>query len=287
MSGDGKTFIPIGKLPDTPFAGTKEQHWVACDDAGAYRRRGGDPRWGEEDIVYRFNDQGYRAPSLSDVPPNALRVLSIGCSNTFGVGLPEEAIFHNRVTQWLGSHLTCPIVNWNLGLPGASNEYILRMLLLAEPLLAPDLVLINFTLASRRDYFTVDGRWMPYRPQQEEPEDLVLRECFRHFLELSSTPDDMVNLFRCYKSAAAVLRSSCWLYSFCLKADLELIEPHLDHARCAGYLEHWPKIIDLARDHAHVGPKTHQLLADSYVQKLERLGYPALLSQRLAERRLR
>ena len=56
------------------------------------------------------------------------------------------------------------VVNWNLGSGGASNDFITRLLFLAYPILKPDLVIINFTEPSRREYITNTGECVKYVP---------------------------------------------------------------------------------------------------------------------------
>ena len=94
---DARRYIPFGNLPRGPFSGTQSLQWCATDSLDNFKKRGPLATYSEKDFSYHFNTHGYRAPDFS--PCHGLRMLSIGCSNVFGVGLPSEAIFHEVLVQ--------------------------------------------------------------------------------------------------------------------------------------------------------------------------------------------
>ena len=49
---------------------------------------------------------------------------------------------------------------------GSSNDYITRTLFLAIPFLNPDLVLVNFTNLSRREYVSVENKFFYFFPER-------------------------------------------------------------------------------------------------------------------------
>jgi hypothetical protein len=249
--------LPAGELPRTGNPEARVDHWYGQDNAENYRRRGGHPLYGETDITYSYNRRGYRSPEFEDAA--AVRMVSVGCSWVFGVGLPAPVLFHERFADRLRTELGTSVINWNLGVPGASNDAIVRLLHLAVAALRPDVVLILFTYLGRREYVTAHDRHVAYTPAWTAP-DPVAQEVGAHFAALASKNDDRLNLFRNYKSAEALLTRCGWAFSFVLPDDAQPIRDHFDTRRLAR--PH--RSLDKARDHAHSGPLTHESLYDGY-----------------------
>jgi hypothetical protein len=247
-------------MPKTGYPESRELQWLFAE-RDQYRNNGGHPLYGETDITYRLNSHGYRCPEFDQ---NAnIRILSIGDSNTFGVGLPQPAVYHERFADSLRQSLSRTVVNWNLGLCGSSNDYISRVLHVAVPLLDPHVVLVKYTYLSRREYVTATGRYCNYT-SKFTPSDPVMKEVFAHFASLSSAHDDELNFYRNYKSVETLLKERVWLFSFCTQAGIEPVLHFTDRSRFAGL---FPKV-DKARDGGHYGPETHRQFYEGFWNKL-------------------
>jgi hypothetical protein len=234
--------------------------WLDLDWPGGYQARGGHPTYGEHDIQYRFNSHGYRCPEFDTSAET--RIVSIGCSYVMGIGLPECALFHERFAQRLRNHRQHTVVNWNLGQPGFSNDYICRLLFLAVGYLDPHVVLVNFTHACRREYVSFQNTLLPYYPGVRRS-DLIRRDLYKHLDALSSPFDDAINLFRNYKAIAALLSNRFWLCST-IKSDIfDDLRDHMNDRVYVGCLE----TMDLARDHAHPGARSHDSLLERYWER--------------------
>jgi hypothetical protein len=258
--------LPMSGMPATYHVPNSRWKWIATDTRESYLKHGGHPLYGELCIDYDFNSFGYRSPEFNVT--SDIRIIAIGCSHVMGVGLPREALFHELFAERLRSTLSREVVLWNLGLPGAANDYIARTLHLAIPYLDPHVVLVNFTHANRREYLSTSRTWMPYCPGHA-PRDLVAREIKRHFEALSSPFDDDLNLFRNYKAIESLLSSRMWLYSTTSHPDADADPFHMNFARLRHHvdLERYVgplRRIDLARDWSHFGPVSHETLAGSY-----------------------
>jgi hypothetical protein len=251
----GEDPLPATGLPATVYA-NRRLHWLDMDSRDRYRTTGGHPLFGERDIEYCFNRRGYRCPEFEERAD--LRILAIGCSYVLGVGLPDHVLFHQRFAERFRS-AERTVVTWNLGTSAASNDYINRMLQLAVPQLDPHIVLVHFTHGGRREYISVQNTLVTYNPGWT-PDGLVDREIKRHFDALSSAYDDRLNLFRNYRGIATLLADRCWLFATIDPWTMEGLMDHIDTERYVGAME----ILDLARDEAHPGVKSHAALEQRY-----------------------
>jgi hypothetical protein len=259
-----RALIPPSGLPHSGHCENCEELWFGMDSLSAYRKRGGHRLYSENDIIYRFNHFGYRG---SEFDANAdVKVLSIGCSWTFGVGLPQEALFHERFAGRLRSELNLSVVNWNFGLSGASNDYVSRVLHLAVPLLNPDIILILFPRIGRREYVAAHDVKINYSPTSQSG-DPVIKEIARHFAALSSTYDDQLNFFRNYKSVESLLAGRMWFFSM-VKAEAGIVNDFLNPAHQAAQY----RMVDKARDETHPGPQTNELIFEAFWSKFIETG---------------
>jgi hypothetical protein len=151
---------------------------MGMDSEEAYRKHSGHPVYNVDDITYDFNSYGYRCPEFRTDAD--IRVLSVGCSYVLGLGLPARDIFHERLCRRIAAAASATICNWNLGAGGASNDLISRLVHLAVPYLAPDLVLVHFTHSGRRDYVSVEGQHFDYIPSVQRS-GMVEKEIHSHF----------------------------------------------------------------------------------------------------------
>ena len=98
--------------------------------------------------TYTYNELGFRGDSIKK---EGFKVMSIGCSNTEGVGVNDVDTWPSQFTSHISNG-----VNMNFGTGGRSNDFISRCLLTYYDLIKPDLVLIMYTSASRREIYTED-----------------------------------------------------------------------------------------------------------------------------------
>lgn len=97
----------------------------------------------KEQINYKLNAHGYRCKEFDNINWNNF-VLFLGCSNTFGQGVPENYL----ASSLLEKHLNIDCVN--LGVPGGSNILISDIALhLVERKVLPKLVVVGWTTHNR------------------------------------------------------------------------------------------------------------------------------------------
>jgi hypothetical protein len=91
--------------------------------------------------TYAYNELGFRGDSIKK---EGFRVMSLGCSNTEGVGVNNQDTWPSQFTKLIPNG-----VDMNFGTGGRSNDFITRCLLTYYDLIKPDLVLIMYTPPNR------------------------------------------------------------------------------------------------------------------------------------------
>jgi hypothetical protein len=270
--------IPAYGIPPTWLQGVEPQYWFGRDTLENFRDTGGHPLYGEKDVVYTYSSMGYRGPEF-DVEAD-IKIVSLGCSWTMGVGVPQEVIFHEVFAERLRSTTGRSVVNWNLGVSGASNDMIARMAHHGVPFLNPDIVLISFTAFARREYFSPDGQRIQYTPNStpigNSAYATVFTEVAKHYTEMSSVVDDQFNFYRNFKSVECLLADKMWLYSINNAREIAPMLSHVDATRYGGQF----KFEDKARDNGHPGPITHRNISDGLWNRFVELGYLETLQAR-------
>ena len=87
------------------------QHWDRVDGP-------------EIDLV--LNSYGFRSPEFEKLSSDNLNVLYLGCSFTFGDGLPSEYRWSDMLTKEIQSKSDKTVKHWNLGYDGNSVHLIIR-----------------------------------------------------------------------------------------------------------------------------------------------------------------
>lgn len=104
-----------------------------------------------KNITYTFNKHGFRYKELDTVDWDNF-ALFLGCSNTFGQGVPEDLLANTLVETQLG--IDCI----NLCVPGGSNSLMSTIALdIASRNLKPKFVVVNWTTHDRI-YDIVDSK---------------------------------------------------------------------------------------------------------------------------------
>lgn len=148
QSYEGPDFFDENCLFSSPYhhlhrrnAG-KEFQWFSTDNPDRYNRESG---YSESDISYKFNSHGYRCDELQKSS-----MLFLGCSYTFGVGLPLQDVWAAK----LAAHFNTPYCN--VAFHGGSATYNLRALQKVWDLVKPDKVIALLPYSHRLEFFSDD-----------------------------------------------------------------------------------------------------------------------------------
>jgi MoaA/NifB/PqqE/SkfB family radical SAM enzyme len=88
--------------------------------------------WLNKKITYNLNNYGFRTTEFTETE----NFIALGCSFTFGIGLPEEEIWTSLLSNQLN------LKNWNLGVPGSSSDTSYRLSKYFIPMLKPKFVVM-------------------------------------------------------------------------------------------------------------------------------------------------
>jgi hypothetical protein len=103
--------------------------------------------WNDCPITYKFNHFGFRADEFTTEPA----IMFVGCSHTFGVGLPVESTWAHQVSTAL------KLKNFNLGVGGASNDTAFRLANYWIVQLKPTVVVFLSTERTRSELHTINN----------------------------------------------------------------------------------------------------------------------------------
>lgn len=129
--------LTLDNHPWKIFAGTR-QEWELFDTKERFLRNIKNNKdlikingWLENKITYEFNSAGFRSEEfLHDVNS----IMFLGCSLTFGTGLPLEDIYAYRISKLLNMRY------YNLALGASSNDTAFRLAYYYIPKLLPKIV---------------------------------------------------------------------------------------------------------------------------------------------------
>lgn len=223
--------------------------------------------WG---IEVHQNEIGYRADSIYS---DGFKVMSLGCSMTYGYGLCDNETWPKLLTDRIPN-----CVNLNFGVTGCSNDRIVRNLIKYYDFIKPDLVIIMWTSVVRREYFTdivnnytfEDCYRQPYGKYDFVPqyisENKTEQDIFKLLIELSNKQEDSTNWYKNYLLANYFLRlkNAKWIF-----LDAYFDTPNrLSSINDTNYIDLPYDLLDFARDGAHPGPKSAKHFSDKLFQSI-------------------
>jgi hypothetical protein len=97
----------------------------------------GHPLWLADSFTYKYNSHGFRSREF-DLTNTQPKILTLGCSHTVGVGVPQ---YENWAEQF-GRRYFINHTVWNAGLGGAGADTVARLAINMIPIIKPDIVAI-------------------------------------------------------------------------------------------------------------------------------------------------
>lgn len=248
----------VSGVPDSHLPFRNETiWWIGHDNETNFNENHDCQKYGH--FTYTINSKGYRCCELDQVAD--FKIVSLGCSIAFGYGLPKELVYHEIITERIREHLGCSVVNFNLGMPSGSNQFIARMASVVSETLKPNLLLVNYTYPHRREYVDKDGRYHTYFSTGQKDVD---SHPMCNFKNLTSSCDDLVNAYMHMNHVKHMAESKGIKYAWST-IDKALHKAGFDNEHYCGVFE----IFDYARDGLHPGKLSNQMMAEKYWAKIK------------------
>jgi hypothetical protein len=228
-------------------------HWTDLDNRELWLNNMQDPAkrqqlisvgFDQEDaIIYSMNSHGFRSDEFDDSPG----FIALGCSFTYGIGLPQDQIWPSIVSRRAG------LRSWNLGIGGCGLDTCFRLLYNWVDRLRPKFVMMLTPLASR---FEIHHLGLPVAVMHNSPGlDTSLEQVKKVWFA-----DDQ-------NSAVNHVKNMLAIQQLCDSRNIKLITRPL-HGSLLGLnlsTYTWPA----ARDLCHVGHVEQQYCAEKFLQALD------------------
>jgi len=235
------------------YEGIHETHWYQDNERDNWFRAMADSDsrrqlehlgWHSETAVsYRRNRHGFRGDNFTDHTD----LICLGCSFTFGFGIPEEHSWPSVLAKRLAS------AHVNLGVCGAANDTMFRLARYWIPRLQPKTVAVLQTWPYRWEVCEYDGAnpasFLMHRVGRQEAESVTDPMLKKWIL------NDINHEISCERNQRAIQQ-------ICHEHDCRAVFVDVTQ-----YLDLGPD--DLARDLAHPGVKWHAAMADTFYQLLK------------------
>lgn len=195
--------------------------WGISERKNSTHRTSGSDNSGK--CSYTYNELGFRGDSIEK---NGFKIMSIGCSNTEGVGVNNDETWPHLFSIKIPEG-----VDLNFGCGGRSNDYISRTLLTYYDLVRPDLVLIMYTSPQRREFYTKECKIEPFMPTSswgwmEETEEGIQTQ--ESLINIQNGYSDFINWYKNHLLIKYFLESKkCnWIWNGSFGIDKKYQEPN-------------------------------------------------------------
>ena len=166
--------------------------WSSTDSLENWNKNSEKQEYSAE-FKYHHNAHGYRCDEFEDIMNRPTKkLLVLGCSNTYGVGVPEEHTWPQMLKQQFKHYKNEKIDVINLGVSGGSNQLIDVYLNWCHRF-KPDYIVVLFTSENRKlaidenGIMTNLGHWCsgngPWNSQRKSDKDYNNRQNMRKFIE--------------------------------------------------------------------------------------------------------
>ena len=190
--------------------------------------------WVDKKFTYKFNSHGFRGDEF-DSGPGAM---FLGCSHTFGVGLPIETTWSHLISHAL------ELKNYNLGIGSSSNDTAFRLAQYWIPKINPKVVVFASTERTRFELHTINNEIQNLNVWQNPEETAGF---WQHWVG---------NDINCDMS---YLKNQLAIKQLCQENNIKYF--HVEILKSVHE-------IDKARDLMHYGVKTHKRIANGILRKL-------------------
>lgn len=150
---------------DNPNLGSENRsirvRWYPSDNKDNYIESGN--AYTIDSVDYDLNKHGFRCDEFDDIRGSKNKKLIVfGCSNTFGIGLPEHHVWPYEVKILLEKKYNEKIDLINLAMPGAGSDDIVRIISMLGDSFHPNFVCCFTPPVFRKTYTDHNGKIFNY-----------------------------------------------------------------------------------------------------------------------------
>ena len=213
-----------------------------------------------DNLTYDLNNQGFRCRPFEEIDHRKQQILVLGCSFTFGIGLQQEQLWHDHLRLAFTDDTT---QIWNIGVPGYSNDAIVRLTWRFLEYIRPVIIFVQWTSFHRREYVRDDNStWRILTNHPKFWNDGS--DEYKAFLMIHNDFNDQY----CFEKNLAFMSNLTKAHHVIFNYDT------IDNFPC----------IDYARDEEHPGQESHRLFAvQIYKQYLDQAIYDNAEKQKFLE----
>lgn len=224
----------------------------------------------DDAFSYSLTSEGFRGDEFTE--ESTYPVVFMGCSNTFGLGLPEEAMWSYQIVQRIKRDTGGKVPHWNLAKNGSSIDVQFLFLEKYVHTLKPRAIFFLVPALFRRlIYFNGNTFITNFAHNGELTADHSIYP--KAVLDATAlNVDESYSLFEAHKYMMAInglckLYNTKLYYQFCNfltdneQTFFKMKSPMYDNFKKLS--APWPRPIDRARDRMHHGPKSNEIFANT------------------------
>lgn len=237
-----------------------QDYWLATDSFELWKKDKNNP-FSSRDVIYKFNNYGFRCDDFEEHLLNPYRILFAGCSYTEGVGLPLEQTWTKILHSNLCERLNLQVPFWSIGAAASSTDHVTRNFNYFYNMLRPQIVIYLVPYLERRE------RWMGDFFNAISPETQEYKNNNRIMLDQKyvnyQTEKNFVMMDLMLKS----INSQAYLIF--LDKDYNVDYMNLEYMHKVDVdIDFFRNRKDLARDKMHPGPIANLELAEILTDKM-------------------
>ena len=233
-----------GFIPKTCLPKNQTVYWSGADSLENWRKNP-KPQYTETSITYSYNSYGFRTKEF-DLNNGVDKILCFGCSHVEGVGLKQEDV-------WI-SHILANFLNYdvyNLGVGGASPDYVARILTNTVSVFNPKHIFILWPSSSRFETYNTVKKLDDNPTLMNGPWNL------QEHNKCLADETHMYNNLQKNKLIVNLLQDKYQFNLYEIDYDIELSTPEFNRLYQNSQ----------ARD-IHHGPTQHQRIAELFMEKV-------------------
>lgn len=213
-------------------------------------------RYTNTDITYKLNSYGLRSDEFNDALNYKKRVMFIGCSHTFGIGLPLESVWAYQFYKLLQKENLADCGFYNLSYGGQSTDYVSRVVCNVISTIQPHAIFCAIPEFSRRE-FSMNKHVGPYVFRDEKQYQILLDD---DHIRYQTQKNLMMIDLACEKYNTKFY----FAQSYCNKSANRFQILNINNLQNVFEYDLYFEVRDFARDCMHYGHSTHETYAQKF-----------------------